>query len=948
MWNTVVFFKKGKFYELYERDADIAHSQFDLKLAGGGRANMRLAGIPEMSFDFWAASFIAKGHNVARVDQKESALAKEMRENTNGGKKEDKVIRRELTCVLTSATLTDESMLTDDLSTYCMSVKQVESFDEPTRFAVCFVDTATATFNISEFTDDKEYTKFETLIAQIRPRELLLEKGKITKQAVRIIKNNTGHNTLWNYLNSGLEFWDADTAIEECARGGYFQAENLDDITHYPVVLKSIIERQPLAMSAFGAMLWYLKFLKIDGNLISLGNFSIYDSIRRASSLVLDGQSLKNLEIFANTFDGSDQGTVFKLLDRCITPFGKRLLRNWVCHPLIHVDRINARLDAVDHLIQNYALQQIIEAKISRLPDLERLLSRIHAGQIKVKDFVRVIEGFECIYELLIQIKTPSEVELKGLLLQLIDSFPNLELLLSEWSEAFDRLKAKDEGVLVPEQGVDEEFDMSVTKMENIEKELHVLLASYKKEFKSHEICFRDSGKEVFLIEVPVRIKSVPKSWQVMSSTVKVKRYWSPEVRTLVRSLLEARESHKIIAERVTGHIYARFDNDYENWLKAVLIIGNMDCLVSLARTSAALGSTSCRPEFLNDVRSQLDFQELRHPCFNSRSTEFIPNDINLGGNRASLSLLTGANAAGKSTVLRMTCVAVIMAQIGCYVPSRRARLTPVDRIMTRLGANDNIFAGKSTFYVELSETKRILSEATNRSLVVLDELGRGGSTSDGFAIAEAVLHHLATYVGSLGFFATHYGTLWSSFKAHPEVTPMRMAIMVDDASRRVTFLYKLEPGTSPGSFGMHVATMCGIGEEIVTKANTAAQNFEHTARMKRQLDLAQMDNYIPLGLTSDFSWVLKNGLKSIDDEDKHRIRYSLINFDRLALTYSKHACAVRSGFSNCQTTICSSKGAIQGPAFKLNSVAKALPFSNDLRAQELAKSRVSIQANIV
>ena len=174
-----------------------------------------------------------------------------------------------------------------------------------------------------------------------------------------------------------------------------------------------------------------------------------------------------------------------------------------------------------------------------------------------------------------------------------------------------------------------------------------------------------------------------------------------------------------------------------------------------------------------------LEFRELRHPCFVSTgASDFIPNDINLGGDHANITLLTGANAAGKSTVLRMTCVAVIMAQIGCFVPGEYARLSAVDRIMTRLGANDNIFAGKSTFFVELSETKRILSEATNKSLLVLDELGRGGSSSDGFAIAEAVLHHIASHVGSLGYFATHYGTLNQSFKTHPQVEPKRMAIL--------------------------------------------------------------------------------------------------------------------------------------------------------------------------
>lgn len=182
---------------------------------------------------------------------------------------------------------------------------------------------------------------------------------------------------------------------------------------------------------------------------------------------------------------------------------------------------------------------------------------------------------------------------------------------------------------------------------------------------------------------------------------------------------------------------------------------------------------------------------------------DFIPNDIQLGGALPNITLLTGANAAGKSTVLRMTCIGIIMAQIGCYVPCVSARLTPVDRIMSRLGANDNIFAAQSTFFVELSETKKILSESTPRSLVILDELGRGTSSYDGVAVAQSVLHHIATHIGCIGYFATHYHSLAAEFAGHPEVHSRRMKIDVDNANRNITFLYKLEDGVAEGSFGM-------------------------------------------------------------------------------------------------------------------------------------------------
>jgi DNA mismatch repair protein MSH6 len=200
------------------------------------------------------------------------------------------------------------------------------------------------------------------------------------------------------------------------------------------------------------------------------------------------------------------------------------------------------------------------------------------------------------------------------------------------------------------------------------------------------------------------------------------------------------------------------------------------------------------------------------------------------------------------------------MAQVGCHVPAQSAVLTPVDRIMSRLGAHDNIFAAQSTFFVELSETKKILSEATPRSLVILDELGRGTSSYDGVAVAQAVLHDVATRIGCVGFFATHYHSLAVEFRDHPEIQCMRMAIHVDEEAREITFLYKLEDGIAEGSFGMHCAHMCGIPDKVVNRAEVAAKQWEHTSRLRESLEKAQGKSYVPLGMMSDVSWAMKDG----------------------------------------------------------------------------------------
>lgn len=862
-WDTIVFFKKGKFYELYEKDASIGHQLYDLKLTD--RVNMRMVGVPEASLDMWATQFVAAGYKVARVDQMESALGKEMRERDDKkatAKKVDKVIRRELAAVLTAGTLVDTGMLQSDMSTYCMAIKEIDQDNLPT-FGVAFVDSATAQFQLCGIIDDIDMTKFETLIAQMRPGELLIEKSCISAKALRILKNNTGPNTIWNFCKP-KEFWPADITIREIEANNYFESPTEDNVEAWPAVLREARD-QELVMSAFGALLQYLRTLKIERDLVTCGNFQWYDPIRKATTLVLDGQSLINLEVFANSFDGSAEGTLFAMLNRCITPFGKRLLRQWVCHPLADAQKINARLDAVDALNADSTIMDNFSASLSKLPDLERLISRVHANRCKVQDFLKVLEGFEQIEYTVSLLKQFGEGE--GIIGELISSMPDLASALSPWKTAFDRDLAKKEAILVPEPGVEEDFDNSQQEIEDCKANLDQLLKRARKELGNNMIVFRDIGKEIYQLEIPKKVK-VPNTWDQMSATAKVTRYYTPELRKLVRVLQEAEETHGQIVREVASRFCARFDEHYKVWLEAVKIIAQLDCLISLAKASASLGAPSCRPQFSEAKRTIIEFEELRHPCMLNTVDDFIPNDISLGGDAANISLLTGANAAGKSTILRMTCIAVIMAQVGCYLPCTSATLTPVDRIMSRLGANDNIFAAQSTFFVELSETQKILSEATPRSLVILDELGRGTSSYDGVAVAQAVLHDIATRVGCVGFFATHYRSLAKEFELHPEVQNKRMRIQVDEASKSITFLYKLEDGVAEGSFGMHCAAMCGIPAKVIANAEKAAREWEHTSRLGERMEVNRDEGgvYVPLGVQSDLAWALREGLEGVGD----------------------------------------------------------------------------------
>ncbi|AMD22202.1 HGL138Wp [Eremothecium sinecaudum] len=891
MWDCIIFFKKGKFFELYEKDARLANQLFDLKIVGGGRANMQLAGIPEMSFDYWASQFIQHGYKVGKVDQRESMLAKEMREGNKG------IVKRELELVLTSGTLTDIGMLKSDMATYCLAVREepidfytVEEGGDPLPasqqmgrlFGVAFVDTATGHINVLEFQDDLECSQLDTLMAQVKPKEVIIEKRNLSAIAQKIVKFNSQPDSIFNNRSSE-EFYDFEKTFDELTTHDYFPS-----MEEWPPVLTRYYEEgKKVGFHAFGGLLSYLQWLKLDQSLISMGQVSEYSPARSQVSLMLDGVTLQNLEIFANSFDGTDKGTLFKLLNRALTPMGKRAMRNWVMHPLLQKEQIESRFDSVDLLLNNMNLRSKIESAFTGLPDLERQLARIHSSSLKIKDFDKVISGFERLSEL---IEDLSKEELVGSLAAFVNTIPvSLSQDIEAWTQVYDRRRAIEEGCIILNKGIEPEFDDSIHKLDCLEEELNTVLQEYKKQFKCSSIKYKDSGKELYTIEMPISVcGKVPSNWTQMGSNKSTKRYYSPEVKALARSVAEARELHKVIEESLKSRLYEKFFAKYNTtWLPTIKAVADIDCILSLALTSESLGFPACRPKFFDEIdeltgemlNGFVSFKELRHPCFNMGSNtavDFIPNDIELGRNTAQIGLLTGANAAGKSTVLRMTCVAVILAQLGCYVPCESAELTPIDRIMTRLGANDNIIQGKSTFFVELSETKRILDMATNRSLLVLDELGRGGSSSDGFAIAEGVLHHIATHIQSLGFFATHYGGLGKSFEHHPMVKPLKMTILVDDESRKVTFLYKLADGQSEGSFGMHVASMCGIPIEVVDNAEKAADDFEHTSRLLKERKMYLKDTHlIPLGLQSDivrlcFGDGLKNNSKGTGEDVKN------------------------------------------------------------------------------
>ncbi|KAH7907952.1 muts domain V-domain-containing protein [Hygrophoropsis aurantiaca] len=854
--------------QLYEEDARIGHTEFDLKLTQ--RVKMSMVGVPESSFNFWAAKFLGKGYKVGRVDQAETALGAEMRVAANkskgkGGdtKAKEKIVRRELNKVYTNGTLVDEELLTDEQAGHCISIREEVSAKGESSFGSCVLDSATSQFNLSAFGDDVCLTKLETLIRQLRPKEVIFTKGNLSVATTRMLKAILPAGCLWTSLRE-VEGFTYEQIIKELNQ--MFAGDKEDAAMDEDAVLSSAVPQGirdmagcKTAMEGLGAMAWYLRQLNIDKDLLSMKNFNVYDPMKKGQNLVLDGQTLAHVEVLVNN-EGTDEGSLHQLLSRCITPFGKRLFRIWLCVPLRDVSDINARLDAVQELMGHATFEEAFTDLAKGMPDLERIVSRIHANNCKVKDFMKVLASFKKLTKGLDKLADSSESFESKTILGLLRSAPGLTPHLKNIEARFVLDKETDN--LLPVEGKDEIYDGVMEEIKELEGTLDAQLKKFERKVGC-SLTWWHSGtgnKEIYLVQTKVDQKNIPDEWVKNSATKAVKRWIVPSLQSTIRSLKEARENRSTAIKEFKGRLYAEFDKDRGVWLRGVRVLAELDCLFSLAKSSSALGEPSCRPQFVEGDAASIEFEELRHPTLSCLKESFIPNDIKLGGEVGRVALLTGPNMGGKSTVMRMTATGIIMAQLGMLVPAKIARLCPVDAILTRMGAYDNMFSNSSTFKVELDECCKILRNATPKSMVILDELGRGTSTYDGMAIAGAVLHQLATHTLPLTFFATHYGSLTDDFAYHPNIRNMHMATLLDDDKQQtqLVFLYKLVEGVASSSFGTHVANLAGVPTDVVKRAEVISTDFAKQFKAKvEDKQKKSLTSKLPLVAQADFTYLL-------------------------------------------------------------------------------------------
>ncbi|KAI8849435.1 muts domain V-domain-containing protein [Chytridium lagenaria] len=550
--------------------------------------------------------------------------------------------------------------------------------------------------------------------------------------------------------------------------------------------------------------------------------------------MVLSGTAMEQLEIYraaGQTEDRGAHGSLLWILDHTQTKFGSRLLRKWIGKPLVNAEKLNARVAAVEEVLKLVEDGDVYIKKfrgvLAQLPDLEKALSRVHLGRIPPLELCNFLVALEkasiCFVDFGKSICSP-------LLQEILSELPTVKPICQEYLLQMNEKAAKsgDKRDLF----VDEEKYPDITKfkkeIERIKKNLEEILEGVRKELKKSDLQYATVAGVEYLIEVTAKASNkVPSDWVKVNNTKAVSRFHTPEVLEEMRNLEFVREQLSAAAEKAFIKFTEEVSESYEEFKQAIRHIATFDCLMSLARVAGQPGYV--KPMIVQEPI--IEVTEARHPIVESLMPTYVSNDIHLNSEERCL-LITGPNMGGKSSYIRQVALIVIMGQIGSYVPAASAKIGIFDAVFTRMGACDDISKGQSTFMKELSETSDILRQATHRSLVILDELGRGTSTHDGTAIAYATLKYMLTDIKCTTLFVTHYPTLGSLEESFsPLLKCCHMGFMEHENAETgavITFLYKLTSGLATRSYGLNVAKLASLPDDVIATAKVQSERIEH------------------------------------------------------------------------------------------------------------------------
>ncbi|MCH7904397.1 MAG: DNA mismatch repair protein MutS [Armatimonadetes bacterium] len=767
---VLVAMRVGDFYEFYGEDAETAAAALEITLTGredGKNGRVPMAGVPYHSVEKYLARLVKQGFKVALCDQVEDPkLAKGL-------------VRREVTRVLSAGTVMDDSMLDAGANNFLAAICMIEG-----KAGLAMLDPSTGEFSVTEIEGEQAAERMLQELARLKPSELLYaEDGE---EVGALAASGLGIAT------SPCKSLSLDRAERVLKR--QFDVTNLQGFG---------LEDKTGAMTAASMILEYAK-----GHGLELNHVDTISTYSVDGFMKLDPATRSSLELTRNISDGSRQYTLIDVLDETVTSMGARLLKRWIEQPLLDVETISRRHEAVGRLIEHAMTRGDLRDALKKVADIERLVSRAATGLASPRDLSALRTSLLAMPELDDALRKVALGRLQDLRAQTADH-QDLAHHLDKALIADPPHALREGGVIKPN------FDPELDKLRGLSRDGKRYIAELeKKEREATGIAKLKVGyNSVFgyYLEVSkLHQEKVPDHYIRKQTLVNAERFITAELKEHESAVLGAEEKAVALESDLFYRIRNRVADNASALLQTARAIAELDVLISL--TESAVRRRFVRPEIVEDDVLEIDAG--RHPVVEAHTPNFVPNDLTLGDTR--VVILTGPNMSGKSTYLRQTALTVLMAQIGSFVPADSCRVGLCDRIFTRIGAKDELALGQSTFMVEMVESANILNNSTERSLVILDEVGRGTSTYDGLAIAWAMVEHLAR-VKAKTLFATHYHQLNALAEQIQGISNFRVA--VEEVGDKVVFAHRVLPGGTDRSYGVQVAKMAGLPRSVVARA---------------------------------------------------------------------------------------------------------------------------------
>ncbi|MGI5864073.1 MAG: DNA mismatch repair protein MutS [Myxococcales bacterium] len=783
--DSVLMFRLGDFYEMFFEDALRAAEILQITLTSRAKGDERIpmCGVPYHAAKGYVAKLVAAGLKVAICDQVEEPG------------KGNQIVRREVTRVVTPGMIVDDEQLDARANNFLCAV----AFGAEGG-GLGLLDASTGEFFAAELGSDAAL--FEE-IARTGAREILVPQSLASGERAAALSRACPESVVNPYADEAFE-----AARAEAFLNSHFATRGLDGFG---------LGGMPRAIAAAGAALRYLKETQ-RSEASHVDRISLHNV---AAAMVLDEATRANLEILRTLRDGKRKGSLLGLLDRSVTAMGGRRLARWLSYPLLDLEEIGRRLDAVGELCERAVLREELSALLRDIADLERLTARLSLGQGNARDLRALANSLLRLPEVAAKLDSCRSALLRGLAAPLRG--------LTELGALLDRAVALEPPATLKEGGlIRERYDAELDRLVEIATRGKDFLLKLETDERARtgigSLKVRYNRVFGYYIEVTkANLHLVPADYVRKQTTAGGERFVTEALKKFEEQVLSAEERRYGLEYQLFEKLRGEVVEQAVALRSAADAVASADALQAFARVACAYGYV--RP--VVDDSGIIDIVEGRHPVVERMlaGEAFVPNDIQLDRTSQQVLVITGPNMAGKSTAMRQVALIVLMAQAGCFVPARRARIGRVDRIFTRVGAADNLARGQSTFMVEMTETSSILHNATGRSLVVLDEIGRGTSTFDGLSIAWAVAEHLHDKVGARTLFATHYHELVDLAREKPRVKNLTVA--VKEWEGRVVFLRKLVAGGASRSYGIEVARLAGLPAEVVARARQILANLE-------------------------------------------------------------------------------------------------------------------------